>query len=710
MLGASPWEAVAAAGVIALTSGASKWGSGADGTFFVGLYTQTWALCAFPLALGHGACWLRERKGLAPAIAWGTFVGLCHPFAGLALALALTCGIAVRWFGRFAIDGPWLRAGVSLLIVSAIAIGLAEWRDGDWTTPVFVAGVVVAIGAFVASINGLVINGERIVWWGSQRLAGIVIASLGAAIVVACEVLHRPTDSWWVVGGALLCGGCLVLLEIPRIIGIMVTIVAIAGFVFARTVEDMHLVEVACVAAAVTGIAIYLLRRQPDTTWGTDITRQLRGEIVRTMILGALLVIATMPGWLTLLVDYAGFGGFPHRVDDEVGPGLAGLLFGRAKPDFAGYFQGAIFDYRRHVYVLTAALPVVIVAARGAYLRWLWPAGLGFAALLAAGPHLGTTQDDLFPMVRFLGPMQVVLGLAMGAGAIAVGRAMWNWPRWKDWGLEYGARTAIAAIAAALGVFVATGAPVIADRVHILEDYDNRHRGELMAVIDALRKEPEGRKQTGLGAESHWWNLLPYVYADRPALLQMGGGGLQSSPNYDFLWNSHDHLKSAWLYDAPYLVFDKANAEKMPSGEKVMETEHYELRKLPAPGLVSPVEVTGTIPPGTRKGQPGHDAALEWLKTDMPLKDHVLAYAGFGDAGAPAAGKTIASSRQDSPGDEPDIVAEVEATAKTTFMVRESWHPRWRAYVDGDEVPVRRVTPDFPAIDVPAGRHKLTFR
>jgi len=53
-----------------------------------------------------------------------------------------------------------------------------------------------------------------------------------------------------------------------------------------------------------------------------------------------------------------------------------------------------------------------------------------------------------------------------------------------------------------------------------------------------------------------------------------------------------------------------------------------------------------------------------------------------------------------SPGDDPDVVAEVEVTQPATFMLRESWHPRWHAYVDGVDTPVRRVTPDFPAVDV----------
>ena len=102
--------------------------------------------------------------------------------------------------------------------------------------------------------------------------------------------------------------------------------------------------------------------------------------------------------------------------------------------------------------------------------------------------------------------------------------------------------------------------------------------------------------------------------------------------------------------------------------------------------------------------------ALIWLKSDMPLKSQIMAYVGSGTAGPPPQGKTLRAWRQDSPGDDADIVAEVEATAPTTFWVHESWHPRWHAFVDGDEVPVRRVTPDFPAVDVPAGKHTIELR
>jgi hypothetical protein len=92
------------------------------------------------------------------------------------------------------------------------------------------------------------------------------------------------------------------------------------------------------------------------------------------------------------------------------------------------------------------------------------------------------------------------------------------------------------------------------------------------------------------------------------------------------------------------------------------------------------------------------------------MQDHLLAYAGYGPPGPPPDGRTLRAWRQDSPGDQADIVAEVQDDAPTTFLVRESWHPRWRAYIDGTPARVRRVTPDFPAVDVPAGHHVLEMR
>ena len=131
------------------------------------------------------------------------------------------------------------------------------------------------------------------------------------------------------------------------------------------------------------------------------------------MILGVCLGITWMPIWLPLLVDYDGFGGFPHRVADEVGPGFQKLL--------AWFANGEIFDHARPA-VLTWSLPLVALLARARFLRWLWAPALVYAVWLGMGPHLGKTDDDLIPAVRFLGAMQVVTALANHA-AIAVENA-----------------------------------------------------------------------------------------------------------------------------------------------------------------------------------------------------------------------------------------------------------------------------------------------
>jgi hypothetical protein len=131
------------------------------------------------------------------------------------------------------------------------------------------------------------------------------------------------------------------------------------------------------------------------------------------------------------------------------------------------------------------------------------------------------------------------------------------------------------------------------------------------------------------------------------------------------------------------------------------------MRRLPTDGLVAPIYITGIMPAGKPEARA---SGIAWLRNEMPLRNRHLVYNGYGGKGVEPHGKTLRAWRQDSPGDEADIVAELEVTAPTTFVVRESWHPRWHAYVDGKPVAIRRVTPDFPAVDVPAGAKLLQLR
>ena len=663
LLGATPWQAAAAAMCACLMNGESRWGSGNAGTFQVGLYTQTWALAAFPLALGHGIRWVRDGAALAPAIAWGTFVGLCHPFAGIALGLALFAGMIasrpatgfglVAWYVRRRLR---IRRRLHFPRPSPRAIAIARYA---------IAAVLILFGILLefVELTGLPLLGEWSLGLRDENNPNVYVMPLlpvlaGIAMIVRTR---RPADS-----------------ELPT--------------------------------AAVV----------PD---GAPVPR----EVGRILLLGLLLLVATLPGWITLVIDYKGFGGFPHRVNDEVGPGLVGLLVGRKDPSFSGYFQGEILDAGFGVHLLTWGAPLVLIFARDKILPWLWAPAFLFAALLALGPHLPATQDDLLPMVRFLGALQIVLALATGAGIISIGTWLCAQPEdarmirgmravltrlsfGRLWNVQlgYGVRTAVAALAAAGTVLlVAGGATSLGTRVAVLER-DNPARIQMMTIIAKFRDQPQGRKMVGPGAENHWWNLLSYVYGKRPSLLQMGGGGLQASPNYDFLWTDHEFKKTAWTYNAPYLEISKAKSEKVADGEVVIETEEYQVRKLPAPGIVSPITITGHLPAGRKAA---HAAALDWWKSMAPLGDQFLAYDDMPGApkGTPL-GTTLRAWEQPSPGDDPDVGAEVESMRPTTFVARMSWHPRWHVYIDGTEAPLRRVTPDFPAVDVPAGHHTLAFR
>ena len=611
LLGAVPWQAVAGAFAIAFTIGASRWGFSADGTFSVGLYTQTWAFAAFPVAYGYAVRWSLEGTGLPWAVAWSAFVGLCHPFAVIGLGLALMFGF---------------------------------------------------------------------------------------------------------VGQAILHGGKLALGKKPP-------------------------------------------------------PRKLHVELARHAAFAVLLAISLLPVLVPLVVDYAGFGGFPHRVNDEVGPGFKEL--GR------WIVRGQIFDMNR-LMVITGLVPIAVAFGRAKFLAWLWVPGLVFALLLGMGPHMGKTGDDLLPAVRFLGALQIVVALGVAGGTYSVLAWLWNVGEgtrralyvrkgillalvfavatvslliarghadnlvfsiasrisfgavesvWlarivcmvpvlivlilvpaADRGLQtlYGIRTAIVAVVAAAVVLMAIPtSQQQAARVRTLAEQPSRYRPDLMAIIDYLRTQPPGRKQVGPGAENHWWNLLSYVYARIPSLLQMGGGGLQASPNYDYLWSVRDFAKLAWVYDTPYLVFETEKGNTVPQGENVFTSGKYSVRVLPTDGLVSPIQITGILP---AKKTEARAAAIAWLRTELPTKNRHLVYDGNGGKTAEPAARVKRSWRQDSPGDEADIVAEIEVTAPTTFVARESWHPRWHAYIDGKPAAIRRVTPDFPAVDVPAGATLLQFR
>jgi hypothetical protein len=527
IVGGTSWQALGAAIAVPCAVGGSRWGHGADGAFTVGLYTQMWALTAFPLALAHATRWLEGRRGLASALAWGLFVGLCHPFAGVALGLALFAGWA----------------------------------------------------------------------WG-----------------------------------------------------------AISGMV-------------------------------------------LSAELSRLVALGGLLLFGAACVWLPALVDYDGFGGFPNRTADEVGPGFIELA--------RWFFEGQIIDEGRAMSPMTALLPLVLSLSRARWLPRLWAASFMFAFLLGVGPRLPKIGDDIFPPVRFIGPLQITLAMCVGIGVAALVEQVWrkttpgrNEAREETHALNPAARYGVLAAAAIVTALVATrGVQILRGRVKVATDMTGVARDQLGAVMDAMKAAPPGRFQVYGSAANPWSMMLPYVEAGRSAGAILGGAALQSSPNFVYHRGLEDPARVAWVFDAPLAV---ARPGELRLGEAIKTTKAYELRVLPAPGLVSPVQVVGELP---SERDAARAAGLRWLASDLPLQNKVLERHGWGATGLPPRGRTLTVTRGDS-----TIRAEVEAEATTTFIVRESWHPRWRATLDGEPAPIRRVTPDYMAVDVPESNHTLELR
>jgi hypothetical protein len=536
LLGADPWAALGAAVALPFTTAGrliagpgmdgARWGQGADGALLGGLFTQLWAFAAFPLALGHAARWLETGRGLAPALGWGLFVGLCHPFAGVALGVAAAAG--------------------------------AAWRGG-----------------------------ERLV---------------------------RPSDATPAIGA--------------------------------------------------------LVRR--------------------LAVLGALLVAGSASAWLPVLVDYAGFGGFPERMADEAGPGFAQL---------AGWIAGGrLLDHDRWP-ALTLLLPLVVIVARGRWLAWPWAAAAACVLLLGVGPHLGKTQDDLFPAVRFLGPLQIMLGLAIGGGAVTVARRLAGLGR-PAW------RIAAWAFVFPLAIVVAGGALSQHRRVKVLQDFEFIDRADFRRSVEALPASTPGRLQVAYGADCHWTIQLPYVWAGRPSVAVMGGAALQSSPNYVYAWamRNAEPALVAWVFDAPLLIMRNNHAFKLADGEVLWEGATYQIRRFEAPGFVGPVRVVGELPAGRRAHR---EAARRWVYGPGPTQREVLARPA--SPAAPPAGRAVDVTRGPS-WIRARVQVDDDRLGPTTFAIRESWHPRWRATLDGVPVAVRRITPDYMAVDVPRGTHALELR
>ncbi len=643
---------------------------------------------------------------LVPAIGSWIFGGSILWWFQLGVFLPFVLAPAATYRGmRMMHATPWQAVGAAAAV--ALCAGQSKWgfaSDGTFTVGLYTQG-----WAFVAFPLALG-HGARWVdesrslgpaaFWG--LFVGLCHPVAGVALGIALfagEVgrwIGRVVAAVWPFLGSEDLRPFRLILFLGAQIAILDLVFARDTFALSSTTEIVVVVVLALVDAG------WLLFRADVQAWWESPYPAVEGPAVapafgRLLVLGVFLLIGSASAWLPVIIDYVGFGGFPHRVGGEDGWHLK---------DVKDALAGNVLDQGRPmVPIFTWLVPVIAIFVRSRWLPRLWAGAIAYFAILVIGPHMPHGRDDLFPAIRVLGGLQVMLALAIGAGFIVLvteGRR-----RLRGWTHEISAREVLGAFGGIIIAGALFGVFFIHSRINNAYDYPDFHRDELDAVFPAIAAQTEGREQVRAGAEAHWSNLLPFVYANRNAMLQMGGAGLQSSPNYVYLWEQQDPTRSAMIYDAPLVLLKKQNEDQVAGGTVIMSTEHYELKSFPSSGLVVPVQVVGTLPPGR---EPARARGIVWVKSDQPLKNEVLAYDGFGGAGPVPQGLVLAYSRQPSGGADPDLTADVEATAPTTFEVKESWHPRWVAFLDGNPVAIRRVTPDYMAIDVPPGRHHLAWR
>ena len=338
-------------------------------------------------------------------------------------------------------------------------------------------------------------------------------------------------------------------------------------------------------------------------------------------------------GLAAAVIDREGFGGFPHRVGDEVGPGFKGLLelvHERRDPRLA---QPNDRGTRLALLTMRAADRIAVRA------REVPIAGCGrprscSRCCSASARTSARSATTLFPPVRALGAMQTVLAMGIGAGAIIVGTQLWQLVGEGSatrTGLRTAHRRAARPRCSCSSRCPAGGRSARACACSRTTP-EQPPRRAAADQPESSRKQPQGRKQAGPGAENHWWNLLSYAYEPRAVDAPDGRRRPAGEPELRLLVDAARlREERVDLRRAVRRVHDVARQQDARSARPSAKTENYEIRKLPSPG--------------PRVAGPGHRRAAARLsprpsratrqrssgsRAMQPMNDEVLAYAGSG--------------------------------------------------------------------------------
>ena len=403
---------------------------------------------------------------------------------------------------------------------------------------------------------------------------------------------------------------------------------------------------------------------------------------------------------------------------------------------------GKLFDYNRPpVISIIAAIGVLIALWTRTRLSLVAVTVTAFWLIAYFGrPTLGPVADVLsfdgrLWMHRFIGPVQIgaILLIAVASGWLWTRLDSWNWLRMKARGRAYAIPALFAAIVALAAI------PALAERWLYLD----RNQGwmnetqaaldddrDLTAIVDRLQTLPPGRVFAGL--RDGFGDQMKNGSVRVPDVLTFHQIETAAAPyqsltlNSDLIWH-FDHTKLAH-YDALNARYFIAPADlTVPSGlQPLMETERYTLYQAPTSGYFG----LGTTPVAFAGAQEDFFvAARTWFLGRLPAAGIVPAFALDGtprangveyaamEGASNAIRRLTATDAPNSLGRiDSEVASPYEFEAKvhvtepaTTLFLKASYHPDWRAYVDGQEVTPFMVAPSYPAITLEPGEHTVRF-
>jgi len=448
--------------------------------------------------------------------------------------------------------------------------------------------------------------------------------------------------------------------------------------------------------------------------WG--VTRaNVRTRIARLTAAGGIALAITSWMWLPYILERGFLNASPYLQPEKYAsygaPTILGWLFTGELTDHGRLPVLAVLLGLGVGYALVTRVTNALFAV-ALFLVWL-VLYFGRATLGPLAAILPLQETLLFH--RFIGGVHIAAIMLIGyggAGIFAILRSTAS-----------GRRTALAA-----GIVVLMCVPALKDRWDFaalnatwMRQTETAVAGdaEMASLVARVRELPAGRVYAGL--RSNWGERLDfgipfrsvhayqYLVTQRFRMLAppFGGASLNSDLQFDF----DDQSAAQYdLYNVRYVVAPRD--QPMPSFlSAIATTSRYVLYSAPSSGHAEFVSLSAResvrtqaeLFPRNRAFVDGPaPAARTYVRWDYPAADDRVI---GGPVEGCADGGTLRYERLQ-PG-RFDFIG--SCTSAATLVVKETYHPNWRASVDGQSVASFMVSPSYIGLTVPAGDHFVTL-